>query len=144
MKIFLDSFAHLGVNEKAFNDSDVAELIEAEDIELIETPGKNSFYFTVEGVAFIAIPKREKGIKRLFLILHEISHHFKSYGKSANEAYFHGLSDSKEELEADAFATVCLCPRRMLGSYEFLETHPNRFAKQLYENRQKLNFLYGV
>ncbi len=48
------------------------------------------------------------------------------------------------EFEADALATIALVPKLALDSYDFLEEHPNRYARQLFKNRQKLEFLYGV
>lgn len=61
-------------------------------------------------------------------------------GNVAVNAFYFGLLESKAEIEADALATIAMAPRFALASFDFLEKHPNRFARQLYRNRQKLDF----
>ena len=144
MENFLNKFSHLGINRKPFGEPDIFALIEQEKIEIIETDGKNSFYFTVKNYPFIAVPRKMKGINLHFRLLHELGHHFNDYGKTPNQAFFHGLVDSPEETRADVFALVALIPKYLIGCYEFLDTHPNKFARKIYDDRMTINFLYGV
>jgi hypothetical protein len=46
-------------------------------------------------------------------------------------------------MEADAIATIALVPKHGLSSYDFLEEHPNKFARKVFEDRKKVEFLYG-
>lgn len=144
MRKFIEKYAYLGVNKKFLAEEDFLKICDAEKIEIIETAGRFSWYMTVEGEPFIVLPKRKRGIKRLFAAFHELGHHFRHYGKMPNQVFFQGLNDSKDEFEADGFATVCLVPKFALSSYDFLEDHPNKFARRIYEDRKKLKFLYGV
>lgn len=144
MKNYIKKHSHLGVGKIAFGEAEIFSLIDREKIEIIETSGKNSFYFTVEDVPFIAVPKKLKGIELYFHLLHELGHHFNDHGKTPNQAFFHGLSDSPEETKADVFALVALIPKRLIGSYEFLDNHPNKFARKIYNDRIRISFLYGV
>lgn len=144
MRSFIEKYAHLGVNREFLTESDFLHICESEGIEIIETAGRFSWYMTVENQPFIVLPRRLRGLRRLFAAFHELAHHFRHYGHAPNQVFFHGLTSDKEEFEADGFATVCLVPKAALESYDFLEDHPNRFARQLFKNRQKLEFLYGV
>lgn len=144
MQSFIEKYAYLGVNVRFLTEACFLAICEAEGIEIIETSGKFSWYMTVDNQPFIVLPRRKRGLKRLFAAFHELAHHFRHYGHAPNQVFFHGLVNDKEEIEADAFATVCLCPKFALKTYEFLEEHPNKFAARIYRNRQKLDFLYGV
>jgi len=144
MKRFIKKYAYLGVNQKIMTEDDFLRICELEGIEIIETTGKFSWYMVVDNVPFIVLPRRKRGIKRLFAAFHELAHHFRHYGKQPFQVFFYGLTDDKDEFEADAFSTVCICPKYALGSYDFLEEHPNKFARKLFINRQKLEFLYGI
>lgn len=144
MRRFIEKYAHLGVNNRCLTEADFSIICEAEGIEIIETNGKFSWYMTVEGQPFIVLPRRKRGLKRLFAAFHELAHHFRHSGHAPNQVFFHGLAHNKDEIEADAFATVCLCPKFAVASYDFLEEHPNKFAAKVFKNRQKLEFLYGI
>ena len=147
MKLFLDKYKHLGLNEFVWTDDYIDRVVEGEGIEIINSSGKFSWYMTVENEPFIVLPRRLKGLRRTFALLHELGHHFRHYGETPNQAFFHGLhdvQDAKDEAEADAFALVALIPLDKIDSFDFLEEHPNRYARKLFEDRKKLKFLYGV
>ena len=77
-------------------------------------------------------------------MFHELSHHFLHGGRDKTQAYFLGLLETKNEFEADALAVIALIPLSALKSFDFLEENPNRYAKKIYKDRQKVYFLYGV
>ncbi|MET0752587.1 MAG: ImmA/IrrE family metallo-endopeptidase, partial [Pyrinomonadaceae bacterium] len=95
-----------------------------------------SFYMSVLGEPTIVLNKRLKGLKRIFAMFHELSHHFLHGGKDAANAFYFGLVESKAEVEADALALIALIPLLSLGSFDFLDEHPNRYAKKLWRERQ--------
>jgi Zn-dependent peptidase ImmA (M78 family) len=99
---------------------------------------------SVNGKHFIVLKKKLKGLRKAFAMFHELAHHFLHGAKESANAFYFGMIESKQEIEADAMATIALVPKFMLNSYDFLEEHPNRFARQLFRNRQKLEFLYGI
>lgn len=144
MNLSLRKLIKYGFNRQSLTEADFYSICEKEGIEIIERYQTNSFYWRMEGVPFITIGTRTRGLKRLFKMFHELSHHFLHSGQEPNEVFFFGLGDHKQEFEADAFATIALIPKHKMGDYQFLDDHPNKFAKQVFENRQKLDFLYGV
>ncbi|MCD9188293.1 MAG: ImmA/IrrE family metallo-endopeptidase [Pyrinomonadaceae bacterium] len=133
-----------GFNERAMSEADFYTICESENIKVIETDAPTSFYFSVEGNHFIIIKKSLKGLRKTFSMFHELAHYFLHGGDHLSRAYFYGMLKSKNEFEADALAVIALLPRKSLKSFDFLEEHPNRFARKLYQDRQKLEFLYGV
>ena len=144
MNLSLHKLKKYGFNSRALTEKDFYQICERENITVLEEDVFTSFYMTVHGKHFIVLKKRLRGLKKLFVMFHEISHHFLHGGKDAANAFYFGLLQSKQEIEADAMATIALVPRYMLNSYEFLEDHPVKFARELFRNRQKLEFLYGI
>lgn len=133
-----------GFNRRELTEKDFYEICEREGIIVLEMDVPTSFYFRAEGLSFIVIKKRQTGLRRLFSMFHELAHHFLHGGQTAESAFFFGLLETKAEIEADALATVALVPHSSLANFDFLENHPVRFAKQLFRNRQKLEFLYRI
>lgn len=143
MKLLLLRIAIYGFNQRFLTEEDFYKICEAEGIEIIWSDKKFSWYMTVESVPFIVLPRRARGLKLLFKMFHELAHHFRHYGELPTQVYFHELLDNKDEMEADAIATIALVPKHGLDSYDFLEEHPNKFARRIYEDRKKVEFLYG-
>lgn len=131
-----------GFNKRALTDADFYRICEAEKIKILEIDSPTSFYFSCEGRFHIVIEKKLKGLKRTFSMFHELGHHFMHGGDAMPHAFFFRMTANRNELEADAFATAALCPIAELNGFDFLEHHPNRFAKKLYDDRKKLKFLY--
>ncbi len=131
-------------NRRSLTEDDALEFCKQENITVIEADVPTSFYFVCKGRAFIVLKKSLKKLKKLFDLWHEISHHLHN-SSSQYEAYFFGLIESKNEIEADAFATVAIVPLTALDNYEFLDNHPrSRFARNLFKERQRLAFLYQI
>lgn len=145
MKILLNILKRYGFNIRALTEEDFYAICESEGIHVIETDVVTSFYMPVLGEPTIVLKKGLKGLKRLFVMFHELAHHFAHGGKDANNAFFFDMTISKKEFEADAIATIAILPLSSLENYDFLDEHPrSRFAKQLYKDRQKLWFLHGI
>lgn len=144
MNLALEKLKKYGFNERFLTESDLLDICEQENITVLSCDVPTSFYLDVEGEYFIVLQKTLKGLPRDFALAHEISHHLLHCGATTDRAFFLNLLDSKNEVEADALATIALCPRRALYSFDFLEEHPNAFARRVFKNRQKLDFLYGV
>lgn len=144
MKFSLKKISHYGFNLRPLTEKDFYEICELENITVLEEDVFTSFYMSVNGRNFIVLKKRLKGLRKIFSMFHELAHHFLHGGKEATNAFYFGMLESKQEIEADAIATIALVPRFMLASYDFLEEHPNRYARQIFRNRQKLEFLYNI
>lgn len=145
MKFSLDKLTRYGFNSRALTEQDFYAICEAENIEVMEMYVSASFYMKVLGESIIVINKRLKGLKRLFAMYHELSHHFLHGGRDAEtQALFFGLNESRNEVEADAMALIALIPLKALSNFDFLDENPTRYAKKLFKERQRLWFLYGV
>lgn len=141
---FLHKIKIKGFNKRSLDETDAYWICEEENITVIEAEVPTSFYFVCKGQAFIVLKKSLKGLKKLFDLWHEIGHHFLHSGREY-ESYFFGLIESKNEVEANIFATVAICPKLALDNYDFLENHPrSRFARNLFKERQRLEFLYQI
>lgn len=99
---------------------------------------------SVGGKSFIVLSKKLKGLKKTFVMFHELAHYFLHGARDTASAFYFNLLDDKNEFEADALALVALIPVSSLNSFQFLEDHPNRYARKLYKDRQRLKFLYEI
>lgn len=129
-------------NTRSLTEDDFYTVCESENITVIEHDKPFSWWMTVEGKPFIVLNKRLRGLKRLYVMWHELGHHFLHFGSEANQVYFSELIKSKTELEADALAIIAICPKQ-IGN-DFLEENPTKFARKLLKEREKLLFLYGI
>lgn len=146
MNLSLEKLKKYGFNEKALTEEDFYRICEAERITVLEMDVSKTFYMTVLKKKFIVVRKKAKGIRRTFEMFHELAHHFVHGDRdgSAAKAFFFGLLENKNEREADALAIIALLPLRSMGDFKFLDEHPNRFAKRLWRERQRIYFLYGI
>lgn len=141
MKNLTDNLSRFGVGQKAFTEDDFFRLCEAENVSIIWSPEKFSFYFNVLDRGFIVLPKRKKGLKLLFSMLHEWAHH-KLHGGSEPVALWEGMLHTKNEAEADAIALVALIPKDKMSDMAFLDG--SRFGAHLWNERMRLYFLYDI
>lgn len=144
MKYSLEKLKKYGFNERQLSADDFYNICEVENITIIEMETSTSFYMTANNKSFIILKKNLRGLRRNFTQFHELAHHFLHGGRGITGAFYFGLLDNTQELEADALALIALIPLPELKSYEFLEDHPNRYAVKLFRERQRLYFLYGV
>lgn len=143
MQNILNGLDRYGFGHRAFTEDDFNAICVAEDIEIFWSRKKYAFYFTDpdKDIRAIVLPDRETGLKRLFAMYHELAHHLLHGGDEPCVAFM-GLSDSKYESEADAFALVALMPKAQLAEIEIFED--SRFARKLWRERQKILFYYGI
>lgn len=148
--IFLSSrFRRYGWNERVFTEEDILRICRQEKIELVEHPisGFAGFYMTCRGRRFITVDSRLRGVRRLYVLLHELAHHFLHSPPGASGAHFFRLRpDTKQEFEAEVFATVALLPepllRRILA--EGGDFDGEGFTRDIVEFRLKVLDRYGV
>jgi len=141
---FLKKIKIEGFNKRELTEQDGLQICEKEKITVLEVDVKRSFYFCCYGRHFIILKKGLRGLKKVFQLFHEIGHFYFHSGRNAsNQAFFYGLIESKNEFEANVFATVAIVPITAIDSFEFLENHPrSRFARNLFNERKRLAFLY--
>lgn len=144
MKLSLKKLSRFGFNQRVLTERDFYDICEKENIIVVEREVYTSFYFTTDEYHFIVIKKSLKGMRKTFSMFHELSHHFLHGGRDTTNAFYFGMLETKAEFEADALALIALIPLPSLKNFAFLEEHPNRYARKLYRDRIKLNFLYGV
>jgi Zn-dependent peptidase ImmA (M78 family) len=144
MILSLEKLTIFGFNQRILTEDDFHKICDCERITVLEMDVSSSFYMSVAGQAFIVLSKKLKGLKKTFVEFHELAHHFLHGERNTTSAFYFNLLDSKNEFEADALALIALLPISSLSSFDFLEEHPNRYARKLYKDRQRLNFLYGV
>jgi Zn-dependent peptidase ImmA (M78 family) len=143
MNLSLERLKKYGFNRRELTERDFYAICEAEGIQVTEMDVPVSFYFCLLGERHIILNKKLKGIKKTFTMFHELAHHFLHGTDLPETAMFFGLNKSKSELEADAIALLAIIPKK-IGDFSFLDDHPNRYAKKLFKDRQRLNFLYGI
>ncbi len=144
MNLSLEKLEKYGFNHRILTEDDFYRICESEAIKVLELDAPTSFYFCASGQFFIVLQKKLKGLRKTFAMFHELSHHFLHGGRTIESAFFFGMLESKNEFEADALALIALLPIFQLKNFDFLDEHPNRFARKLYKDRQQLNFLYGI
>ena len=144
MILSLEKLAPFGFNQKILTENDFYSICDSERITVLEMKVSASFYMSVRDKSFIVISNKLKGLKKMFVMFHELAHHFLHGQRDGTSAFYFNLLDNKNEFEADAIALIALLPLGELRRLDFLEEHPNRYARKLYKDRQRLNFLYGI
>lgn len=144
MNLSLAKLKKYGFGEKSLTETDFYAICENENIRILETDAATSFYFCASGKPVIVLDKKLKGLPKLFAAFHELAHHFLHGGTHFQSAFFFGLTESKNEFEADALSLIALIPAFKIGNTDFLDENPNRYALKLFKDRQRLYFLYGI
>jgi Zn-dependent peptidase ImmA (M78 family) len=140
---FLKKIKIKSFNERSHDEPDAHWFCE-ENITVLEAHVPNSMYFVCKSKAFVVLKKKQKQLKKLFDLWHEIGHHL-LHSVNEYETHSFGLVHSKNETEANAFATVAIVPSPMIDGHEFVELHPRSpFARKLHKDSQKLAFLYSI
>jgi Zn-dependent peptidase ImmA (M78 family) len=141
MKYILNSLTkRYGIGSRPMTEDDFYRICEHEGIEVLQSPEKFSFYFTMLDHHFIVLPKRRKGLKLIYAMFHELGHFAMHVGSEPNAAFLNG--HSKDEAEADAIALIAMVPRSKLKELAFLDG--SRFGHHLYNERLRLFFLYDI
>jgi Zn-dependent peptidase ImmA (M78 family) len=142
MQHLLRGLERHGIGSRALTEDDFWRFCSDEDIEIFWSKKQFAFYFTVprKDIRTIALPSRERGLRLLFSMYHELAHHWLHGGDEPYTA-FRGLSDCKDEAEADMVALVAIFPLTELpnGCPE-----DGRFARRLWNERLRLYSLYRI
>lgn len=144
MNLILQAIEHYGFNARRLTETDFFAICETERIAVLEREVPAAFTMSLLGTRTIVLRRRAKGLHRTFEMFHELAHALAHGGKSATNAFFFGLNESRAETEADAVATIALIPFADLAGYQFLDENPTRFGRQLWRDRQRIAFLYGL
>ncbi|HEX3560403.1 MAG TPA: ImmA/IrrE family metallo-endopeptidase [Pyrinomonadaceae bacterium] len=108
----------------------------------------DGFYmFTKRGGAHIYINARLCGLRWLYVAWHELMHHVLHAPPDVTVAFFCNVRpDSKEDREAEVFASVALLPEAKLR--RMLQAPPEEwepgFTQQMIEFRLKVLDTYGI
>jgi hypothetical protein len=142
MNLMLDSLAPYGFNQRIMTEDDFFHICEIEKITVTFIPKKFSFWTSIDGESHIGISDRLKGLKKTFVMFHELAHHFRFSGEDIDQIHFYNANRRKHEFEADALATISIYPLGVLMEGGVLDEQ-SRFARFVEKERKKLYFLYG-
>ena len=146
MIFFLDKISKLklGWNQKPLNETDFFKFCQRFKIKVIEMPLQvDGFYYCVKGKHYIAINKRLRADKKLFVMFHEFAHFVYHVPDTNVTANFSRVGDRNfKEDEADLFALCALIPKvwvetktlQELVEDEFLSEEIVWKRKEIYEN----------
>jgi Zn-dependent peptidase ImmA (M78 family) len=140
MKHILNRLERYGIGTRTMTEEDFYAICEAEGIDVILSPEKFSFYFTMLDQSFIVLPRRRRGLKLLFAMYHELGHYFMHVGNEPDAAFLDG--HHRDELEADAIALVSIVPKSRLKDMAWLDG--SRYGSHLWNERVRLFFLYDI
>ena len=141
MKNLLKNLEPHGIGIRPLTEEDFWSICEKENIEVIWSPEKFSFYFSVLGRKFITLPKRKRGLRLLYAMFHELGHALASPGLEVDAAFL-SAAHTKDEAEADAIALVAMIPKHKIKEMAFLDN--SRFGGKLWNERLRLWFIYDI
>lgn len=139
MKILLEKLRPYGFNERVLTENDFFSICKAENIRVLWSNEKFSFFFSAIGERCIVLPKRLRGLRLLFAMWHEYGHAALSPGHPY-DVQWHEMHDGKDEFQADAVALIALMPVSKM--FEILDG--SEYATYLLAKRQQIWLLYGV
>ena len=141
-------FGKFGWNSRLLTEADFYRICRRERIKIVEYPLESSpgFYMVCNGRHFITIDSRLRGVRRMYVLWHELAHYFLHVPPHANSVrWFQLKPNTREELEAEAFAVIALIPepllRRMLSS-EIEDEYG--YTREMLNFRLKVLDLYGI
>lgn len=116
----------------------IFSIVEERRIEMIEKKQvKPGYHVWDEGEDYIFIKITLNGLKWLEAAMHELIHAIAQVPLD----FMH----RKQQLEARALSIIALIPLPLLkDKWAFLEENPSKYARQLWNEREQILFLYGV
>ncbi len=146
MKELLLKLRSYGIGVRALTEEDFYRICAELSIEIIHSPHKFAFTFSMMGQRFIVLPRRRRGIRWLFRAFHELGHVMAGHAEHSPHVAFYGLETQfhdKNEVEADTIALVALMPKDRI--YEMAaEIGETRFGNWLWRERVRLMVLNNV
>lgn len=140
-------FRGLGWNKRVLTEDDFDRLCRRERIKVVEMPLLVSgFYMVRYGRRQIYLDSRPTGVRRLEAALHELGHHYLHAPLPTSSVRFFRLRPgTKEEYEADVFASVALMPAALFRKMAPAEVEEGYgYPRETVEFRLKVLELYGV
>jgi Zn-dependent peptidase ImmA (M78 family) len=146
MKELLLRLERYGIGIRSLTFEDFEWICEELGVGIIYSDQKFTFTFTMMGETFIVLPKRMRGLKRLFRALHELGHVTLAHAQHEPHAAFYAVGTQwhdKNEVEADTIALVAMIPKHKIEEMaeEFGQT---RYGDRLWRERMRLLFLYDI
>lgn len=133
-----------GLNVRELGEADFYSICAREGITVLEFPHAVPFYMKADDGTVIVLKEGERGLRRLFAAWHELAHHFLHIGERGVVRAFDGPRDSREETEADAFASIALIPRTKLWTGDWLHEQDEPYAAHVWQVRYRVFRTYGV
>jgi len=121
MNLLIRKFESIGLNRRYFTEDDFYEICREEGIRVVETEENFSWWMNLDGESCIILARALRGYELLYTMMHELAHHFLHHGDELNEIEAFGANNSKNETEADLFATIAIYPLKALFSGDLLE-----------------------
>jgi len=104
------------LNRRVFSETDVSRICEELNVRIEEADiEQQGFYLKIQDEATIYINRNLRGLRWLYVALHELAHHLLHASPYQNAASFClDQQDSKQHHEADAFALMAMLPEPFL------------------------------
>jgi hypothetical protein len=146
MFLSLATLAKYDFNKRRLTETDFYAICEQRSISVLELDVLTSFYIYHPKLdrKTIVLDCKLRGVAREFAMFHELSHALLSSRLNDPQALFMGMCDTKEEYEADAFASIALIPRARLLDTSFVDDCCCGTADEIYEKRLHIYETYGV
>lgn len=142
MNLLLHKFKTLGLGVRVFSEADFYSICEKENIRVIEIDEPFSFWLFLNGKSYIILHKRLRGYKLLFTMFHELAHHFLHHGNELHAVEAFNSNNSKNEYEADLFATIAIYPYPAILSGELTEYEEfDRYLCKIRRDAERIYFL---
>lgn len=141
-------FSGFGWNQRPLTEADCYRICRREKIKIIEYPLESSpgFYMVCKGRPMITIDSRLRGLRRQYVLWHELAHHFLHVPHHATAAHWFRLRPgTKAELEAEAFAVVAMIPEPLLRKMLTWEIEEEfGYTREMLNFRLKVLDTYGI
>lgn len=137
-----------GLNTRTLTEEDFFRICRRHRIKVVEYPLESSpgFYMVCKGRSMIAVDSRLRGVRRMYVLWHELAHYFLHVPPHTTGArWFRLRPGTKEEFEAEVLAAIALIPEPLLRSMLAGEIEDmNEYPREMLEFRLKVLELYGV
>lgn len=139
MRHLIQTLERFGIGHRPLTIDDYWHFTAIDDIETVWSVKRYAFYFSIPAydIKGIVLPEHLQGTELLYVMFHELAHHWLHGGDDPSIA-FYGNGDKKAEAEADAVALLALIPRITPEAYaEFQGTW-------LWQKRYDLYLIYSL
>lgn len=126
------------LNEIPVTPERILSVIEQKRIDFVEKKQvKNGYHVWDDGEDYIFLKKGLTGLKWLEAAIHELIHALTQVPLD--------FIYNKQQKEARVLSIIAIIPLPLLkDKWTFLEENPTRYARQLWNEREQILFLYGM